>query len=139
MDYFRSCLTWLIVPPQYIARPCSSCLIADSLLHPQYCPSCPSQYRHILSGTQSPVHGSAILSSKLPNHFTRTPIGPGRFSYVVPRPGMHRTCTASTWITLQKLGYTDCYHILNTLANPPDADMWLDAMNAKYHGKGKPL
>ena len=75
----------------------------------------------------------------LPNHLTRTPIGPGRSQCVVPCPDMPRIGTASTWIRLKKLGYTDCYHILNTLANPPDADMWLNAINAEYHGKGKPF
>ena len=41
------------------------------------------------------------------------------------------------WTTLKKLGYSDCYHMFNLLKNPPDADMWLDAINAKFHGKGR--
>ena len=51
--------------------------------------------------------------------------------------GLPRTGTASMWTVLKKLGYTDCYHMLNVLKNPPDADMWLEAIDAKYNGKGR--
>jgi hypothetical protein len=29
--------------------------------------------------------------------------------------------------------------MLSILKDPPDADMWTEALNAKYHGKGKPF
>ncbi|KAL9125084.1 MAG: hypothetical protein Q9217_005656 [Psora testacea] len=53
--------------------------------------------------------------------------------------GMPRTGTASMRTALKQLGYTDCYHMLNVIENPPDADMWLEAINVKYHGEGKKL
>ena len=53
--------------------------------------------------------------------------------------GLCRTGTASLWTALKKLGSVDCYHMLSILKDPPDADMWTEALNAKYHGKGKPF
>ena len=43
------------------------------------------------------------------------------------------------WTALNKLGFNDCYHMLNVLKNPPDAHMWIEAVNAKYYGKGRPF
>ena len=43
------------------------------------------------------------------------------------------------WTALNKLGFNDCYHMLNVLKNPPDAHMWIEAINAKYYGKGRPF
>ena len=43
------------------------------------------------------------------------------------------------WTVLNNLGFDDCYHMLNMLKNPPDADMWTEAVNAKYFGKGIPF
>lgn len=40
---------------------------------------------------------------------------------------------------LVQLGYKDCYHFASTLQeNPRDAEMWVEAMNAKFKGIGKP-
>lgn len=41
---------------------------------------------------------------------------------------------------LLDLGYEDCYHFGSVLQeNPRDADMWVEAMEAKFEGKGKPF
>ena len=54
-------------------------------------------------------------------------------------PGLSRTGTVSLRQALVKLGYKDCYHFASTLQeNPRDAEMWIDAMNAKFKGIGKP-
>jgi len=37
------------------------------------------------------------------------------------------------------LGFDDCYHMLSIMGeNPKDADMWVEAFEAKFEGKGKP-
>jgi hypothetical protein len=39
---------------------------------------------------------------------------------------------------LKTLGYNDTYHgFASTLENARDCEMWLDALKAKYDGKGK--
>ena len=41
---------------------------------------------------------------------------------------------------LIQLGYVDTYHGFSTaFENPKDSEMWLDAMHAKYDGRGKPF
>jgi Sulfotransferase domain len=41
---------------------------------------------------------------------------------------------------LIQLSYRDTYHGFSTaLDNPQDSEMWLDAMLAKYDGRGKPF
>jgi hypothetical protein len=41
---------------------------------------------------------------------------------------------------MKQLGYVDTYHMMNcSIENPPDALMWMDALTAKYDGKGKPF
>lgn len=52
---------------------------------------------------------------------------------------MPRTGTASLWTALKEMGYVDCYHMINAIQNPPDAEMWTDAFNAQLYGKGKPF
>jgi len=42
-------------------------------------------------------------------------------------------------IALEKLGYGGVYHMMEVLKNPPDANMWKEAQDAKYYGKGKPF
>ena len=38
------------------------------------------------------------------------------------------------------LGYTDCYHFAALMYdNPRDAEMWLEALRAKYLGHGRPF
>lgn len=38
------------------------------------------------------------------------------------------------------LGYYDCYHMASILnENPRDAEMWCEALEAKFEGKGKPF
>ncbi|KAH8599928.1 P-loop containing nucleoside triphosphate hydrolase protein [Bisporella sp. PMI_857] len=52
--------------------------------------------------------------------------------------GLGRTGTVSLRIALQKLGYTDTYHMMSaSVENPPDCLMWQDALAAKYEGKGR--
>jgi Sulfotransferase domain len=36
------------------------------------------------------------------------------------------------------LGYSDVYHYSHIYENPKDAELWLEAFQAKYQGKGKP-
>jgi hypothetical protein len=41
---------------------------------------------------------------------------------------------------LIQLGYRDTYHGFSpAFENPQDSEMWLDAMRAKYDGRGKPF
>ncbi|KAH7310497.1 P-loop containing nucleoside triphosphate hydrolase protein [Stachybotrys elegans] len=54
--------------------------------------------------------------------------------------GLGRTGTASMRAAMKKLGYVDTYHMMScSIENPPDALMWMDALTAKYDGKGKPF
>jgi hypothetical protein len=54
--------------------------------------------------------------------------------------GLGRTGTASMRAAMKQLGYVDTYHMMNcSIENPPDALMWMDALAAKYDGKGKPF
>lgn len=38
---------------------------------------------------------------------------------------------------LEQLGYNDVYHMTTAMHNPKDYDMWTQAFNAKYKGKGE--
>lgn len=52
--------------------------------------------------------------------------------------GVSRTGTVSLRQALVTLGYKDVYHFASVLQeNPRDAEMWTEAMNAKFKGKGK--
>ncbi|KAI9148056.1 hypothetical protein HJFPF1_11878 [Paramyrothecium foliicola] len=54
--------------------------------------------------------------------------------------GLGRTGTASMRAAMKQMGYVDTYHMMNcSIENPPDALMWMDALTAKYDGKGKPF
>jgi hypothetical protein len=54
--------------------------------------------------------------------------------------GLSRSGTASLRQALLDLGYNDVYHFASVLQeNPRDAEMWIDATQAKFHGKGKPF
>ncbi|KAJ7610979.1 P-loop containing nucleoside triphosphate hydrolase protein [Roridomyces roridus] len=50
---------------------------------------------------------------------------------------MSRTGTASMKAALLILGYNDCYHFFNIYENIQDCDMWVEAYQAKFQGKGK--
>lgn len=52
--------------------------------------------------------------------------------------GLHRTGTASMREAYAILGYPDPYHYASIFANIRDADMWIEALRAKYKGVGKP-
>jgi hypothetical protein len=39
---------------------------------------------------------------------------------------------------LEVLGYKDAHHMLRGLSNPLEVEMWREAIEAKFHGKGKP-
>lgn len=50
-----------------------------------------------------------------------------------------RSGTDSIRVALKMLGYDDCYHGYSCLhENPPDNELWLEAADAKFRGKGKP-
>ena len=53
--------------------------------------------------------------------------------------GVSRTGTLSMTEAFRILGYAEPYHFTSIFANCRDADMWADALNAKYFGKGKPF
>lgn len=53
--------------------------------------------------------------------------------------GQSRTGTVSLRQALVKLGYKDCYHYASVLQeNPRDAGLWIEALEAKFKGIGKP-
>jgi hypothetical protein len=53
--------------------------------------------------------------------------------------GLSRTGTVSLRQALVQLGYKDCYHFSSTMQeNPRDAEMWIEALNAKFKGIGEP-
>ncbi|KAF1814290.1 hypothetical protein P152DRAFT_472064 [Eremomyces bilateralis CBS 781.70] len=39
---------------------------------------------------------------------------------------------------LQKLGYRDVYHMFRAIKNTKDFDLWNEAVDAKWYGKGEP-
>jgi len=45
---------------------------------------------------------------------------------------------AAMRIALKQLGYNDTYHMMSVMENPMDGEMWIEAYEAKYFGKGKP-
>ncbi|KEY72318.1 hypothetical protein S7711_01001 [Stachybotrys chartarum IBT 7711] len=57
--------------------------------------------------------------------------------------GLGRTGTAyaeAMRAAMKQLGYVDTYHMIScSIENPPDALMWMDALTAKFEGKGKPF
>jgi hypothetical protein len=54
--------------------------------------------------------------------------------------GLGRSGTSSLRQALLDLGYADVYHFASLMQeNPRDAEMWIDAFQAKFHGKGKPF
>ncbi|KAJ6484576.1 hypothetical protein DFH09DRAFT_1340011 [Mycena vulgaris] len=38
---------------------------------------------------------------------------------------------------LEMLGYAEVHHMHSVFANPPEADMWTQAINARFFGRGK--
>ncbi|KAJ7181456.1 P-loop containing nucleoside triphosphate hydrolase protein [Mycena crocata] len=52
--------------------------------------------------------------------------------------GFSRTGTASMRIALETLGYNETNHGFIVWTNPAEMEMWTEAINAKYFGKGKP-
>lgn len=53
--------------------------------------------------------------------------------------GFSRTGTVSLRQALVQLGYKDCYHFASTMQeNPRDAELWIEALNAKFKGIGEP-
>ena len=46
---------------------------------------------------------------------------------------------SAMWVALQKLGYTP-YHMAEAMRNPQrDFPLWMEALDAKYKGKGQPF
>jgi hypothetical protein len=41
-------------------------------------------------------------------------------------------------VALETLGFNETHHMWSLHDNPPDVDMWMEAVTAKYFGKGKP-
>lgn len=53
--------------------------------------------------------------------------------------GQSRTGTCSLRRALIELGYVDCYHFSSVLQeNPPDAELWIEALRAKFQKIGTP-
>ncbi|KAJ7732142.1 putative NAD dependent epimerase/dehydratase [Mycena metata] len=52
--------------------------------------------------------------------------------------GLSRTGTTSMTDALEKLGYVKTNHGKDAYANPYEREMWMDALNAKFLGKGQP-
>lgn len=52
--------------------------------------------------------------------------------------GLGRTGTNSLRHALFTLGYHDVYHYSSLFENPPDLDMWLEALHAKYGAAARP-
>ena len=46
------------------------------------------------------------------------------------------TTYAAICRALRQLGFNETYHMENTYSNPGDADLWLEALNAKASGEG---
>jgi len=44
---------------------------------------------------------------------------------------------SATKAALEQLGYNDVYHMVTAMKNPKDYDMWAEAFNAKFFGKGQ--
>ncbi|KAJ7732175.1 P-loop containing nucleoside triphosphate hydrolase protein [Mycena metata] len=51
--------------------------------------------------------------------------------------GISRTGTTSMTRALETLGYVKTNHGMDTFYNPYERQMWIEAMNAKFFGKGK--
>ena len=51
--------------------------------------------------------------------------------------GISRTGTLSMCKAAEILGYPNAYHFSSFYDNVSDCDMWLEALNAKYYGKGR--
>jgi len=52
--------------------------------------------------------------------------------------GFSRTGTSSMRIALEKLGYNETNHGFTVSTSPLEMEMWTEAINAKFFGKGKP-
>lgn len=53
--------------------------------------------------------------------------------------GPSRTGTVSLRQALVQLGYKDCYHFASVMQeNPRDAELWIEAIDAKFNGIGEP-
>ncbi|KAJ7457779.1 P-loop containing nucleoside triphosphate hydrolase protein [Mycena latifolia] len=52
--------------------------------------------------------------------------------------GFFRTGTSSIKAALEMLGYNEVHHGTSPVNNPLEADMWTEAINAKFFGEGKP-
>ncbi|MCJ1288176.1 hypothetical protein MMC26_007531 [Xylographa opegraphella] len=53
--------------------------------------------------------------------------------------GMMRTGTKSIKAGLEQIGFHHVYHMTSAMKNPKDCDMWAQAFDAKFHGKGQML
>ncbi len=42
-------------------------------------------------------------------------------------------------IALQELGYGEIYHMRSAYASERDVELWIQALEAKYEGKGAPF
>lgn len=52
--------------------------------------------------------------------------------------GFSRTGTASMQSALEILGYKDTAHGFDPISHPETVELWMDAVNAKFSGQGKP-
>ncbi|MCJ1434259.1 hypothetical protein MMC27_003626 [Xylographa pallens] len=88
-----------------------------------------------------PAHGTE--RERFPELFDQTNIDPRsrtrKIEMQVLVIGMMRTGTKSIKAGLEQIGYKNVYHMTSAMKNPKDCDMWTQAFNAKYHGKGQML
>ncbi|KAJ7032612.1 P-loop containing nucleoside triphosphate hydrolase protein [Mycena alexandri] len=77
-----------------------------------------------------------MASNYLPRNYL------GRAERTVPMRvlvlGFFRTGTASMRGALETLGYKHTHHMDDVLRNPVEVDMWTEAIEAKFFGKGQP-
>ncbi|KAJ6526730.1 P-loop containing nucleoside triphosphate hydrolase protein [Mycena capillaripes] len=52
--------------------------------------------------------------------------------------GFPRTGSTSMHDALKILGYRDVHHMQSVFKNPKEADMWIEAVYARFHGRGTP-
>ncbi|MCJ1475763.1 hypothetical protein MMC13_004427 [Lambiella insularis] len=81
------------------------------------------------------------LEERFPELFNQASINPRSRTRKVEMKvlviGMMRTGTMSMKTALEQLGYGEVYHMTSAMKNPKDYDMWTEAFNAKFHGKGE--
>jgi len=88
-------------------------------------------------------HKTLPMEKRFPECFDQTEIDPRSRTRTMPMEviciGMMRTGTMSIKAALEILKIPSVYHMNSVIKNPRDAEMWKEAADAKYHGKGTPF